>query len=390
MPPSEKGAAIFQSARTGYVRARRESLLMTFISGHDFLSLSVVIIQQQGEGKEKLEKCTEMFWTGLTPAQARKALVKKDKSKRDKRHALKEAVSRFIKDGDNVAVGGFVNIRQPIAIAHEMIRHGFRDLTLSFQSGGMALDYMGGAMITRPDHFSIRRVEMAYWAHETFGLSCIFRCLAENQMVEIEDWSNYNMSARFKAGAMGLPFIPCRSPLGSDVLRQCRARVIDCPFTGDPIILLPASNPDVAIIHVQAADKYGNCIIRGTDATCPEIAMGAAHTIVTCEQLVSHELITRTPKDISIPFMAVDAVVHMPFGAYPASCRRHYYFNKEHIATFHGLATMARKGNTDGLRAYYDDYIFGMETFEQFIDHFPIRKILEEQHSEHQNFERLA
>ncbi len=331
-----------------------------------------------------------MVWTGLNPDEAREALVRKDKSKRDKRSSLKEAVDTFIKDGDNVAVGGFVNIRQPIAVTHEMIRHGFKDLILSFQSGGMAIDYLGGAMALAPDHFSFKRVELAYWAHESFGLSSIFRHLAENGLIEMEDWSNYNMSARFKAGAMGLTFIPCRSPLGSDILKQCRAKVAECPFTGHPIVLLPASNPDVAVIHVQAADPYGNCIIRGTDATCPEMAMAAAHTIVTCEQLVSHELITRFPKEITIPFFAVDAVVHVPFGAYPSSCRRHYYFNKDHIASFHALAGLLRKGNPGGLKAYYEDYIFGNHTFQDFIDRFPVRKLLEEQLSELENFERLA
>ena len=119
----------------------------------------------------------------------------------------------------------------------------------------------------------------------------MFRYLAERGMIEIEDWSNYNMSARFKAGAMGLPFIPTRGPLGGDIASSNRTKIIDCPFTGRPIALLPASNPNVAIIHVNAADKYGNCIIRGTDATCAEIAMASAHTIVTCEQLVDHEQI---------------------------------------------------------------------------------------------------
>jgi len=340
--------------------------------------------------KETMTTEAEMFWTGLTPREARKALVQKDKSKRDKRMSLQEAVDRFIHDGDNVAVGGFVNIRQPIAITHEMIRHGFKDLTLSFQSAGMAIDYLGGAMAVRPDHFSIKRIELAYWAHESFGISSVFRHLAENGLVELEDWSNYNMSARFKAGSMGLPFIPCRGPLGSDILKRCRAKVIDCPFTGEPIILLPASNPDVAILHVQAADPYGNCVIRGTDATCAEMAMAAAHTIVTCEQLVSHELLSRSPKLITIPFLAVDAVIHQPLGAYPSSCRRHYYFNKEHIGTFHALATRLHKGHPEGMAAYYDDYIFGVNGFTDFIDHFPVRKILEEQQSELENFERLA
>ncbi|MCX5882843.1 MAG: hypothetical protein NTU74_13890, partial [Deltaproteobacteria bacterium] len=123
---------------------------------------------------------------------------------------------------------------------------------------------LGGAMAIAPDHFSIKRIEFAYWAHESFGLSPVFRYLAERGKLELEDWSNYNMSARFKAGAMGLPFLPTRGPLGSDILEKCRAKVMDCPFTGTPIVLVPASHPNVGILHVQTADQYGNCIIRGT------------------------------------------------------------------------------------------------------------------------------
>ena len=329
-----------------------------------------------------------MFWTGLTPDEAREALVSKDKSKRDKRFTLKEAVDTFIKDGDNVAIGGFVNIRQPIAICHEMIRHGFKDMTFSFQSCGMSMDYLGGAMIVAPDHFSVKRIEFAYWAHESFGLSPIFRYLAEGGMIEMEDWSNFNMSARFKAGAMGVPFLPMRGPLGSDILKMSRARVIDCPFTGSPIVLVPASHPNVAIIHVQNADQYGNCIIRGTDATCPEMAMAAKHTIVTCEQILPHEKIIRKPREVTIPFFAVDAVVQVPFGAYPTSSRRYYYFNKEHIATFHTLAKHLSRGDVSPLKAYYDEYIFGVKTFADFIDKFPVQKILEEHYSELKNIDK--
>lgn len=332
----------------------------------------------------------EMFWTGLSPDGAREALVNKDKSMRDKRMTLKEAVDRFIKDGDNIGIGGFVNIRQPIAITHEMIRHGFKDLTLSYQSAGMAIDYLCGAMMVKPDHFSVKRVEQAYWAHEAFGISPVFRYVAENGMIEIEDWSNYNMSARFKAGAMGLTFIPCRSPMGGDVPASCRTKIIECPFTGHPVALLPASNPNVAIIHVQAADKFGNCIIRGTDCTCAEISMASAHTIVTCEQLISHEMATRLPKDVMIPFPSVDAVVHMPFGAYPSSCRRHYYFGRDHIAEFHATVNQARKGDLDPMKRYYDENIFGVEDFGEFITKLPTEKLLAVQQAEFENCERLA
>ncbi len=199
------------------------------------------------------------------------------------------------------------------------------------------------------------------------------------------------MSARFKAGAMGLPFLPTRGPLGSDIVKASRTKVIDCPFTGRQIALLPASNPNVAIIHVQAADKYGNCIIRGTDCTCAEIAMASAHTIVTCEQLVSHELVASNPKEVLIPFLAVDAIVEVPFGAYPGACRRHYYFNGDHIKEFHAACmAMSKEGKTELMQDYYDENIFGVEDFSDFISRFAVKKLLADQAAESFNCERLA
>ncbi|WP_240193401.1 CoA transferase subunit A [Desulfobulbus alkaliphilus] len=305
--------------------------------------------------------------------------------------SLKEAVSRFIKNGDNIGIGGFVHVRQPVATCHEMVRQGFKDLTLSFQSAAMAPEILAAAMMIRPDHCTIKRIELAYWGHESFGLSPAWRYLGERGMIEFEDWSNYNMSARFKAGAMGLPFIPTRGPLGGDIPNTSRTRVMDCPFTGRPIALLPASNPNVALIHVQAADMYGNCIIRGTDGTCAEIAMASAHTIVTCEQLLDHEIITSNPKDIAIPFPAVDAVVQVPFGAYPGACRRHYYYNGDEILKFLGLISpMVKGGSADALKTWYDEHIFGVETFGEYIETFQTRKLIADQAAEAVHCQRLA
>jgi glutaconate CoA-transferase subunit A len=309
-----------------------------------------------------------MFWTGLSPDEAREALVNKDKSMRDKRMTLKEAVSQFVKDGDNVGIAGFVNVRQPVATCHEMVRQGFKDLTLSFQSAGLGPEILAGAMILDPNKFSVKRIELAYWGHEAFGLSPAWRYLAERGMLEIEDWSNYNMSARFKAGAMGLPFIPTRSPLGGDIKNCSRTKIIDCPFTERPIGLLPASNPDVAIVHVQAADKYGNCIIRGTDCTCAEIAMASAHTIVTC-----------------------DAVVEVPYGAYPGACRRHYWFDGDHTRKFLAcIAPMCKGGAPDALQAYYDEYIYGVENFGEFLQKIGVNQLLAVKAAEAHHCERLA
>lgn len=316
-----------------------------------------------------------MFWTGLSPDEAREYLEKKDKSKRDKRMTLTEAVQTFVKDGANIGNGGFVNSRQPVAIMHEIIRQGRKDLTVSFQSAGLGPEYLAGAMALNPDHVSIKRVELAYWAHEYAGISSMFRYLAENGKIEIEDWTNYNMSARFKAGSMGLPFIPCRSPMGADVNKSNRSITIDCPFTGRPITLLPASHPDVGFIHVQEADRYGNCRIKGQTFTCPEIAMAAANTIVTCEKLVEDEIITSSSTQTGIPFFAVDAVVEVPFGAYPGLCHDYYYFDQTHLAYFKGMTEKFRKGDRKGLEEYYEKYIFGVKDFDGLIAQIPYKQL---------------
>lgn len=323
-----------------------------------------------------------MYWTGLSPDEARQFLANKDKSKRDKRMTLKEAVQKFVKDGDNVGVAGFVNGRQPIAIVHEIARQGRKDLTLSYQSAGLAIEYLAGAMLLDESKNSLKRMELAYWAHEAFGISPLLRFLAESGKIELEDWSNYNMSARFKAGSMGLPFIPCRSPLGSDMLKANRAVVMDCPFTNRPIMLLPACHPNVAIVHVQEADIYGNCRIQGPLYTCPEIAMAAAHIIVTCDRLIEHEDMTRYPNRISIPYFSVDAVIEVPFGAYPGNCHGLYYFDEVHIPEYRGACEKARKGDLAALKDYYDKYVFGVENTAEFINKLPLSQIQNVQKAE--------
>ncbi len=119
--------------------------------------------------------------------------------------------------------------------------------------------------------------------------------------------------------------------------------------------------------------------------------MAATRTIVTCEQIVSHELVTRYPKDIAIPFLSVDAIVEAPFGAYPGACRRHYYFNRQHINEFHAAASLMHKTESaDALKAYYDKYVFAVEDSIGFMSLFPLTKIMDDKKVEANNCERLA
>jgi len=328
-----------------------------------------------------------MLWTGLSPDEAREYLEQKDKSKRDKRMTLTEAVRRFVMDGDNIGIGGFVNSRQPVAIAHEIIRQGRKSLILSFQSAGLVPDYLLGAMALRPDHLSIERVEFAYVGHEYAGTSSLFRHMTENKMLFIEDWTNFNMSARFKAGSMGIPFMPIRSGLGGDIEKCNRSRVIQCPFSDRDILLVPACHPDVGILHVQEADIYGNCRIKGQTFTCPEIALAAKNVIVTCDRLIDHERVAMNPTQTSIPFFAVDAVIETPFGAYPTVCHDIYYYDKIHLEHFKALTNAFRQGEWDGLEEYYEKYIFGVKDTDEFIDLIPYKQLKFAQLTESRNLE---
>jgi len=234
-------------------------------------------------------------------------------------------------------------------------------------------------MILNPDHVSIKRIELAWWGYEVIGIAPLLRYLAGNGMIEIDDYTNYGMSARFKAGAMGLPFIPVRDHGGTDMELVNRGAMIECPFSKRNVYLVPACNPDVGLVHVPAADMYGNARIFGSLCTCPEIAMAAAHTIVSTEVILDNMAIRRYPNLTEIPYPVVDAVCEQQFGSYPGAVYGMYWFDMEHFLKFRTICDEFRKtGNKDKLKEYYDNYIFGCDTYDDFIAKIvPHKKLIE-------------
>jgi len=313
-------------------------------------------------------------WWGPSPDDARKAMVAKPKGLHDKRTSLKSAVRKYLHDGVNIGIGGFVNTRVPVAIVHEIIRHGARNLTLSFQSNSICAELLAGAMLLDPDRISIKRVELAWWGYEVIGIAPLLRHLCANGMIKLDDYTNYGMTARFKAAAMGLEFIPVRDHGGSDMELVNRGCMVQSPFTGRNAYLVPACYPDVGILNVTAADMYGNCRIFGAHCTCPEIAMAACHTIATAEQIIPNENIRTYPNLTEIPYTAVDAVIEQRFASYPGACYGFYWFDMEHILMFRSVSEEFRKtGNKDVLKKYYDNYIFGCETYDDFLGKIPYK-----------------
>lgn len=314
----------------------------------------------------------EFEWWGRSPDEARQIQVSKLKGLRDKRTNLRDAVKEFLKEGISLGIGGFVNTRVPVGVVHEIIRQGAKNLTLCFQSQSMVTELLAGAMILDESRLSIKRAELAWWGYEVIGLAPLFRYLVTSGKIELDDYTNYGMGARFKAAAMGLPFMPTRDHGGTDMELVNRGKMIKCPFTGKNIYLVPACYPDVGLIHVQAADKYGNCRIFGPHCTCPEIAMAATYTIVTAEEIIPEESIRKYPNLTEIPFAAVDSVIHQSHGGYPGAVYGFYWFDMDHIKMFRDICEEFRiTGKKGKLEEYYNKYIFDCETFDDYLSKIP-------------------
>src|SRR5262249_1860336 len=153
----------------------------------------------------------------------------------------------------------------------------------------------------------------------------------ESGEVESTEWSNYALAVRFKAAAMGLPFLPVRSMLGADTACQSPAREVVCPFTGARLLAVPALYPDVAVIHVHEADRHGNCRIRGTTVADIDLARAAKKLIITCERLIPNDVIRQDPTQTVIPFYCTDAICEVPFGSYPGNMPYEYFSDEKHL-----------------------------------------------------------
>ncbi|HTX90770.1 MAG TPA: CoA-transferase [Anaerolineales bacterium] len=284
----------------------------------------------------------------------------------DKRMPLAEAVRRFVPDGSLLALGGFGHIRTPMALIYEIVRQRRRDLTVLGKTAVHDIDILiGGGCVSQ--------VEVAYaFGHELRGLSpCGRRAVESGRVKVIGELSNAAYQWRFLAAAMGVPFMPVRSMLGTDTLSHSSAKVLDDPWSGKPVALVPACYPDVALFHVHRCDEYGNAQIDGIRIEDFELARAARRVVVTTEVLVEHERIQRRPWDTLIPFYLVDAVVEVPYGAHPTEMPLAYSFDEAAIAHWLELS------QTDaGVQDYFAEFVFGVADFAGYLKKIGGRKRL--------------
>lgn len=282
----------------------------------------------------------------------------KPRDLRDKRMSVQEAVAKFVPDGSYLAFGGFGHIRTPMAAVYEIIRQRKRKLVLAGKTGVHDVDLLIGAGC-------VDRIEVAYaFGHELRGLSPAGRRAIESGQCRVAaEISNAGYQWRFLAGMMGIPFIPTRSLLGSDTLKHSACKVITDPWSGQPVCLIPAANPDVAIFHVPRCDLYGNAQIDGILVEDFELARAARRVILTTEQVVDCDEIRCEPCRTMIPFYVVDAVCEVAHGAHPTLMPYLYYFDEEHIGEW-----LQASRTIAGTEAYFEKYVFSVSDFEDYLE----------------------
>lgn len=312
--------------------------------------------------------------SALTFIEARRRLEAKDRSLRDKRVSLAEA-ARLVTDGDHVAVGGCLYSRTPMAALREILRLRRRRLTLSRN----LMCYEGELFMVAGAAEEIVTSWMGIGL--PWGLSRVLREFVEGGHARLEEWSHLAMGLRYRAGAMGVPFLPTLSMLGSDLLTTTSAKTMTCPFTGARLCLVPALFPDVAVVHVHRADRFGNAQIDGYSHMDADIPAAATTVILTAEEIVETDEIRRHADRTVIPFFAVDAVVEVPYGAYPHECYGLYDADLDHIGAY--ARRVAAEG-AEAVRTYLHEYVYGPETFEAYLERFGPARLARQKQAAHE------
>jgi len=274
----------------------------------------------------------------------------KSRQMKSKLMSEKEAIERLVSDGDYLGYDLNISRRGPTALIREIVRQKKKDLWVAvrFSSLDPALLIAGGC---------VSRIDIGWFLHGGTTSRAI-----EQGRVKTTEWSNSAVVYRQLAGAMGLPFLPMRYLGGSDVFEQSGAKLVRDPFTGREIVLVPALNLDVALVHAYQCDEYGNARIFGAGLSPVETSTCARKLIISTEEIISNDEIRRAPNLTTIPYYLVDAVVHLPFGTYPGAMPGLYGGDREHTQE---LMLADRMDNMD---AYLEKWIYSVESHADMLE----------------------
>ena len=272
---------------------------------------------------------------------------------------MQEAVARFIPDGAAVCMGTALEAAIPFAAGHELIRQRRRDLTLIGPISDMLFDQLVGAGC-------VRRIIAAWVGNVSAGLGHNYRRAVEKGVpapIEVEDHSNLTLAFALQAGALGVPYLPTRSLLGSGLAASNPTfKAGTDPWSGAPLLLVPALVPDVAVLHVQRADEDGRAHFWGTLGVTRPAALAARRVIIVAEEIRPRNRILSDPGLVLTPETKVAAVVHEPFGAYPSPVQGCYRRHHDFFGRFH-----EESRTVEGNRAWLDRWVHSVDDWQGFL-----------------------
>jgi glutaconate CoA-transferase subunit A len=265
-----------------------------------------------------------------------------------KQVSLSEAIQSYVHDGDTIYAAGFTHLI-PFAAGHEIIRQGRKGLTLARATPDLIYDLMVAAGCAR-------KVIFSYSGNPGVGSLKWLREGIQDGTLEWEEYSHFGMISRLQAGASGLPFMPMRQTGAVDLERvNPQYKRVKDPYGGQDVVVVPALNPDVAIVHVQRADREGNAHIWGILGEQREAAFAANHVILTAEEIVDERMIRPDPNRTLIPAMIVDAVCHVPYCAHPSYTQGYYDRDNEFYLKWEEISK-----DEASIKAYLDEWVFGV------------------------------
>jgi glutaconate CoA-transferase, subunit A len=273
--------------------------------------------------------------------------------------SMQEAIAEHVPSGSMVLLGAQLEQMIPFAAGHEIIRQGRRDLTLVGPISDILFDQMIGAGC-------VSRVMAAWVGNASAGMGYCFRRAVERRIpraIETVDHTNLTIALALHAGAMGVPFMPTYTALGSDLLkRNGNLREFSSPVNEDRLIAVRALRPDVAILNVQRADAAGNAHVWGSLGVAIDGARASRKVIVVAEEIVDVKVIASDPNRTLIPGFLVAAVVHEPGGAHPAPVQG--YYGRDH-AFFHEYHDQTRE--LDGFERWIKHWVTEISSRDSYL-----------------------
>jgi glutaconate CoA-transferase subunit A len=272
---------------------------------------------------------------------------------------LREAIHSDVDDGCSIAMGCGLESLIPFAASYEIMRQRKRDLTLIAPISDIQFDQLIGAGC-------VKKIIASWVGNVAAGLGHNYRRAAELQIprsIEIEEHSNFTIGLGLQAAAAGLPFMPTRTAKGSDFRHSGAFAPVRCPFTHEDLLAVRAIRPDVAILHVQRADSEGNAHLWGNLGVIREAALAARKVIITCEEIVDHDVIVSDPNRTLIPGFVVLSVVHEPFGSHPSPTQGYARRDDDFYFQYH-----KESRSRDGFEKWLKKWVLDTQDHREFLN----------------------